>query len=83
MSNIKVVNPAHSAIGGQAVTGTVTFTDLTRAIYVGTAGNIPVTFGDGTTVTINDAANGYHPLQLQAIGGSSSGLTASGIVALF
>jgi len=40
-----------------------------------------VTFGDGVSVTITNAAPGYHPLQVEAIGGT--GLTAGNIVALF
>ena len=81
MASTKVSDQARSAITGQVVTTTTTFSNLTRAIYVGTSGNIPVTFGDGVSVTITNAAPGYHPLQVEAIGGT--GLTAGNIVALF
>jgi len=81
MASTKVSDQARSAITGQVVTTTTTFSNLTRAIYVGTSGNIPVTFGDGVSVTITNAAAGYHPLQVEAIGGT--GLTAGNIVALF
>lgn len=81
MVSTKVSEQTRSAVGGQTVTETTTFANLTRAIYVGTPGNIPVTFSDGSSVTINNAANGYHPLQVQSIGGT--GLTASNVVALF
>ncbi len=81
MQSTKVSDHARSAISGQTVTTTTTFANLTRAIYVGTGGDIPVTFGDGVSVTIANAGAGYHPLQVEAIGGT--GLTASNIVALF
>lgn len=81
MASTKVSDQARSAITGAVVTTTTTFSNLTRAIYVGTAGNIPVTFGDGVSVTITNAEAGYHPLQVGAIGGT--GLTANNIVALF
>jgi hypothetical protein len=78
----KTPNPARSAVSGQVVTTTTEFTSLTRAIYVGTAGDLPVVFdGDTSATTISDAANGYHPLQVKSINGT--GLTASDVVALF
>lgn len=81
MAETKVTNQARSAITGQVVTQTTTFTNLTRAIYVGTSGNMGIQFGDGTSVTITNAATGYHPLQVEVIKGDN--LTASDIVALF
>ncbi len=81
MSSTKVSEQTRSAVGGQSVTITTTFANLTRAVYVGTAGNLSVVFSDGSTVTINDAANGYHPLQLSGINGT--GTTAGNVVALF
>lgn len=70
-----------SAIKGQAVTGSPTFDNLTRAIYVGVEGDLPVTFSDGTSVTIQNAYVGYHPLQVASM--SATGRTATGVVALF
>jgi hypothetical protein len=78
----KTPNPARSAVSGQVVTTTTEFTSLTRAIYVGTAGDLPVVFdGDSTATTFKSATNGYHPLQVKAVNGT--GLTASDVVALF
>jgi hypothetical protein len=81
MPETKVTNQTRPAVSGLSVTGTVTFEHLTRAVYVGTAGDLPVTFSDGSTVTLTNVQNGYHPLELQAIDGT--GLTAGGVVALF
>lgn len=82
MAATKVTNQNHSAIGGQTITAstTTTFTELTRAIYVGTAGDLDVIMGDGSTVTIADAANGYHPLEVQVIKNTTA---AADVVALF
>tara|TARA_S200002703_G_scaffold153249_1_gene154589 strand:+ start:472 stop:714 length:243 start_codon:yes stop_codon:yes gene_type:complete len=77
----KVSDQSRAGVSAQTITTTTDLANLTRAIYVGTAGNLPVTFDDNTTVTIEDAANGYHPLQVKSIGGT--GLTASGVVAIF
>ncbi len=81
MPSTKVSDQARSAISGQTVTTTTTFSNLTRAIYVGTQGDLPITFGDGTSVTLANAAAGYHPVQVISVGGT--GLTAENIVALF
>lgn len=81
MPSTKVTDQARSAISAQTVTTTTTFTNFTRAIYVGNSGDIPVTLEDGTSVTIKNAAAGYHPLQVIAVGGT--GLTATNVLALF
>jgi hypothetical protein len=81
MADTKAVNQARSAISGQVVTQTTTFSELTRAIYIGNSGNIGIQFADGVSVTITNAAAGYHPLQVEVIKGDN--LTASNIVALF
>jgi len=83
MATTKVTNQPRSAIDAQAITAstTTTFSDLTRAIYVGTAGSLSVKFtSGGSTVTLTDCANGYHPLQVEVINGNS---TAANVVALF
>lgn len=80
----KVTDQTRSIVDASAVTNTVTatFSSLTRAIYVGTAGDLVVRFSDGgSAVTISDAANGYHPLQVAQI--DATGTTADGILACF
>ena len=81
MPESKVTNQTRPAVSGLAVTATTNFDHLTRAVYIGTAGDLPVTFSDGSTVTLTNVQNGYHPLELQSISGT--GLTASGVIALF
>ena len=81
MATTKTTDQTRSIVSAQTVTTTTTFTSLTRGIYVGTAGDLSVTFNDDTTVTLADAANGYHPLQVKAIQGTLT--TASDVIALF
>jgi hypothetical protein len=81
MAQSKVSNFTRPAVGGLPVSGAVTFDNLTRAIYVGVAGDLPVVFSDGSAVVISNAQPGYHPLELQAIDGA--GLTAGNVIALF
>ena len=83
MAITKVSDQTRSAIDAQVFTATttITFSNLTRGIYVGTTGNLSVKFtSDGSTVTITNAPVGYHPLQVEVINGDT---TASDIVALF
>ena len=77
----KTVNQSRSATSGQVVTVTTTFANLTRALYVGTAGDLAITFADDTTLTLKNAANGYHPLECKAF--QSGATTADNVVALF
>lgn len=70
-----------SIVTAQVVTVTTTFTSLTRGIYVGTAGDLSVTFDDDTVITFGSVANGYHPLQVKAIQGTLT--TATGVIACF
>jgi hypothetical protein len=79
--NTKVTDQTRSIVSAQTVTTTTTFASLTRGIYVGVDGDLPVVFGDDTEATFEAATNGYHPLQVKSIGGT--GLTATGVVALF
>lgn len=51
----------------------------TRAIYVGTAGNVNVTMLDGQTVVFPSLANGWHPICATRIWATNT--TATGIVA--
>jgi len=83
MATTKVSDQTRSAIDAQVFVAstTVTFTSLTRAIYVGTTGNLSVKFDSaGSTVTITNAPVGYHPLQVEVINGDS---TVADVVALF
>ena len=83
MATTKVTNQPRSAIDAQAITASVTATlsNLTRSIYVGTAGDLSVKFtSGGSTVTFSNVSNGYHPLQVEVING---GTTADGVIALF
>lgn len=56
--------------------------DATKALYVGTTGNIKVIMADGgSAVTFTNCAVGYHPLRVTRV--YSTDTTASGIVALY
>jgi len=80
----KTTDQTRSIVAAEAVTNTVTatFDNLTRAIYVGTAGDLVVRFTDGgDAVTFADVPNGYQPLQVAQI--DATGTTADGIVACF
>lgn len=50
-----------------------------RALYVGTAGDLKVTTVGGDTVTITNAAVGWHPIAVKVV--FSTGTTASNIIA--
>ncbi len=83
MATTKVTNQPRSAIDAQTITAstTATLSSLTRAIYVGTAGNLSVKFtSGGSTVTFSNVSNGYHPLQVEVVNGTT---TADGVIALF
>ena len=84
MAQTKVTNQPRSAIDAQTITAstTATLSNLTRAIYVGTAGNLSVKFtSGGSAVNFSNVSNGYHPLQVEVINGD--GTSASGVIALF
>lgn len=82
MADTKVSDQTRSLIAPTSVTTTATFEDLTRSVYVGTAGDLVVREAiDGTALTIPDAPAGYHPIQIQQI--DLTGTTATGIVAWF
>lgn len=55
--------------------------ETTRAIYVGTTGNLAVTMADGQVVTFTAAAVGYHPLQVTKI--MATNTTAGSLLALY
>jgi len=50
----------------------------TRAIYVGSAGDVKVTTVRGNDVVIPDAENGWHPVRAKRI--HATGTTATGIL---
>lgn len=82
MADTKVSDQTRSLIEGTAVTTTATFAALTRAVYVGTSGDLVIRKEIGSTaLTIPDAPVGYHPIQIQQI--DLTGTTATGIVAWF
>jgi hypothetical protein len=81
MADTKATDQSRSAVDAAAVTVTTTFSNPTRAIYLGTGGNLPVVFESGTKVTLTGAAAGYHPLQIIAI--ETGSMTAANVVALF
>ena len=83
MATTKVSEQSRSAIEAQSITAstTATLSSLTRSVYVGTAGNLSVKFSSGgSTVTFTNVSNGYHPLQVEVINGTT---TADGVIALF
>jgi hypothetical protein len=58
-----------------------TTTIPTRAVYVGTAGDLKVTTADGDTVTYANCPAGRHPIQVTKI--FKTGTGALGIIAEF
>jgi hypothetical protein len=59
---------------------TADLTNVSRAIWVGTPGNLRVTMRTGAVVTFPNINNGWHPLRVSRVW--STGTTASGIVAV-
>lgn len=80
MANIEKTEPARSA-------SEVTFNDSnqidpTRAIYVGSTGNVKVDFVDGSTVTFSSVSAGtLLPIRVNRI--YSTGTTATDVIALY
>ena len=82
MADTKVSDQTRSLIAPSVVTTTATFSDLTRGVYVGTAGTLVVREAiGGTAISITNAPVGYHPIQIQQI--DLTGTTATGIIAWF
>lgn len=77
----KVSEYTRSAIAAITVTQTVTFDNLTRALYLGSGGDLNVTFAGGETVKFVGADTGYHPLEVKAV--QMGDTTADDIIALF
>ena len=53
-------------------------THLTRALYVGTGGDVRVTLADGGTLTFVNMVQGWHPIRVTRVW--ASGTTADHIV---
>lgn len=53
---------------------------VTRGVYVGTAGNLKVTWSSGAEMTFTNLAQGWHPIRVSRIW--STGTTAGNIVAV-
>lgn len=69
-------------IGGFAVTpsDSTVFTQPTRAVYVGGAGNLVVTYLDGSTDTLQSVVAGtLLPIRVTKIGASSTATKISGL----
>lgn len=70
---------AHGAV---AVTPSdATVIPVTRALYVGVAGNLAVRMADGQSVTFVTVANGIFPIQVDMV--KSTGTAATDIFALY
>ncbi len=77
--NVNATVPAHGAVAITANDSTVI--PVTRAIYVGTTGNIAVRMADGQSVTFNSVPVGILPIQVDQV--KSTSTTASNMVALY
>lgn len=81
--NFSVVNDDNPAEYAAAVTPSDS-TDLTqvpRALYIGSSGNLNVDMMDGTTVLFSSVPNGIFPVRVKRVRATST--TASNIVALY
>jgi hypothetical protein len=70
---------AHGAVA--VTTSDATVIQITRALYVGTTGNINVRMADGQTVLFSNVAVGIFPIQVDQV--LSTSTTASNIIALY
>jgi hypothetical protein len=62
-------------------TSDATIIPVTRALYIGTGGNLKVRMASGNTVTFTSVAAGVFPIQVDMV--YSTDTTASGIFALY
>lgn len=69
--------------GGEAVTphDTNELTNVSRALYVGTTGNVAVVMRDGQSLTITSVPVGWHRMRVKQV--KSTGTTASNIHAFW
>ena len=72
-------------IGVEAVTdgAGATFTQTTKGIYIGTAGDIHLTFADGSAEVLPDHPAGPFRYCVTAVGDSDAGTTAEGVLGMF
>lgn len=82
MGAYRTANATVSAHGAVAVTESdSTVIPETRALYVGTTGNLNVTMADGQTVLFTAVPVGIFPIQVTKV--LSTSTTASTIIALY
>ncbi len=72
------VIPAMSAVAVTKSDSTVI--DITRALYIGTTGDLAVRMADGNTITFKTVPVGLLPIQVDKV--LSTGTTAAEIIAL-
>jgi hypothetical protein len=74
----------YTAIGAVSVTpdNAAVIEPVTRGVYIGGAGDLAVTFLDGTQVTFTDIAPGMiHGMQIKQV--RATGTTATDILAIY
>lgn len=71
--------PAHDAIAVNPNDATVI--PMTRALYIGTTGNLTVRMADGHNATFSTVPVGIFPIQVDMV--LNTGTTAAAIVALY
>lgn len=83
MSAYRTANATVSAHGAEIVTPSNSTTlAITRALFIGTSGDVAVTMADGQTVTFVSVASGaVLPVQVEKV--LATGTTASDILALY
>jgi len=82
MGAFRDANATVSAHGAVAVTASdSTVIPTTRALYVGTSGNINLRTADGQTLVFTGVAAGIFPVQVDMV--LSTSTTASNIIALY
>lgn len=77
-------NVADSTIGAQAVTLGTALPKISRALYIGVAGNLMLTFADGTTVLHKNLVSGMlYPFAVKLVATAATGADATDVVAHF
>lgn len=72
---------SESAIGASAATPGTALAQPSRALWVGGAGNLALTFANGSSATLLNVPVGLYPFSVVLV--ASAGTTATNIVALF
>jgi len=82
MGAFRSANATVGAHGAREVTTSdATVLETTRALYVGTGGNLNVRMADGMTLVFTNVPSGIFPIQVDQVLATST--TASGIIALY